>query len=200
MKNKTPLILVIIIFFMTSLLTAYIAIILLPYSYYPERVYSTPTNEGNYNNSTQGGEASYSSFPLMSFIGPRPGATNVSLDTVIYVYQTRPVKVEIQLDPETTFAKIEDKEDPPASRNTIFYPAQLLQPSTTYNVSGSIMNLPAWWTFTTTSESSQVEYDSMLSPYAWWIAVLAAFITTTIFTVIIWKSYLTNIISQSDSI
>ena len=166
----------------------FVLITVLPISYTKLRAYSDPSNEGNINSSTMGGEALLGIEgddspipPVPVFLGPRPGATNVSLNTVIYVYQTRPVDNEVELDPKTTFAKIENIHDPPASRNTIYYPAELLEPNTTYNVSGSIMGYSAWWTFTTASTFSQPEYEYNLTLYAWPIALTISIIATIIF-------------------
>ena len=194
MKKKVTVAFVVIVFFIISFLFAYFILTLLPLSYTKQRAYSTPSNEGKVTSSTMGGGEALVGIdddeslipPVPVFLGPRPGATDISLDTVIYVYQTRPVSVELQLDPETEIARIENKNDPPASLNTIFYPAQPLQPNTTYNVSGSIMGYSAWWTFTTTSAISQPEYE-LLSPYALWIAIIAASIATSVFAKIIWR-------------
>ena len=194
--EKKDVIIVVIIFFITSLSTAYLVITILPHSYYEKRVYSIPSNKGNYTSSTRGGEALIGIEgddspipPVPVFLGPRPGAINVSLNTIIDVYQTRPVMVDfLQLDPEIAFARIENKHEGVASRDTIFYPAELLQPDTTYNVSCSIMGFSAWWTFTTASAFSQPEYESILTPYAWWIAFAASSIATIIFTRMLWRS------------
>lgn len=183
-------ILAVCIFFIASLLTSYVILALTT-----QRTYSIPSNKANYSSSTMGGEAlvgienDESPMPgVPVFLGPRPGATNVSLDTVVYVYQPRPVRVDLHLDPETTFSRIKNEDDPPFSRNTIFYPAELLQPNTTYNVSGSISGYSAWWTFTTASSViPQTEYEYISSPHAWWIAIIAASIATLIFVTIIWR-------------
>ena len=184
-----------LIFFVACLFISYFLITVLPISYTKQRIYSSPSNEANHNSFTIGGEALIGIEgddspipPVPVFLGPRPGATNVSLNTVINVYQPRPVSVEIQVDPEITFAKIENKHDPPASLDTIFYPAELLQPNTTYNVSGSIMGYSAWWTFTTASSFSQPEYENILTPYAWLIAIAVSITATIIFTKRIRKS------------
>jgi hypothetical protein len=176
-----------LIFFVACLFVSYLLITVLPISYTKHRAYSTPSNEGNYDSSTMGGEAllgiegdNSTIPPVPVFLGPLPGATNVSLNTVIYVFQTRPVENEVELDPKTTFAKIENIHDF-NTRNTIYYPTELLEPNTTYNVSGSIMGFSAWWTFTTASMFSQPEYEYNLTPYAWSIALTILIIATIIF-------------------
>jgi len=172
-----------IVFFTASLLTSYVILALAM-----QRTYSIPSNEVNSNSSTRGGEYFESGVPSFVFFGPRIGATNVSLDTLIYVYQTRDADVDLQMSPQVSWYKIENVDDPPASRNTIFYPAELLQPNTTYNVSGSITSYSVWWTFTTASSViPQTEYEYIPSPHVWWIAIIAASIFTSIFVKIIWR-------------
>jgi uncharacterized integral membrane protein len=178
-KAHAPLILTILIFFVTSLLISYTLITLTT-----QRIYSIPSNEANYNSSTQGGDA-FGDAGVGVFVGPRPGATNVSLDTVIYVDQLRPVNVDLNVNPEISIWQIKEKYYPVASRVTLICPAELLQPNTTYNVSGSIMGLSAWWTFTTaTSVIPQPKYETVLSPYTWYAAIIAALIATSIFALV----------------
>ena len=196
LQNKSKIVQVsaVIIFFITSLLISYIIIALTT-----QRAYSFPTNQGNFNSSTIGGEAQGDTerFGYVGvFTAPEAGSTDVSLDTIIYVMETRPVAVNLQLNPKTSL-QIEKVTFEYPGRLTILYPDEHLQPNTTYNVSGSIMGLSAWWTFTTANSSiPQTEYDMFLSPYAWWIAIITASIATTIFTKIIWKS--SNKITQSE--
>ena len=184
---KTNFVFIIVIFFVASIFISYALVALTL-----QTSYSIPENEANYSNSTQGGDAlgDVDNFAYVGvFIRPRPGATNVSLDTLIFVDQTRPVSVDLQINPETPMAQIKEEDVGHASRITIFYPAELLKPATTYNVSGSIMGLSAWWTFTTAnSVIPQTEYDLFVSPYTWWIVVIAAIMTTTIFAKLIWHS------------
>jgi hypothetical protein len=188
-KARAPLILATLIFFATSLLTSYILIALTT-----QRVYSIPLNEASYNASTVGGEAfgnGEGTLFVGVFVGPRPGATDVSLDTVIYVDQSRPVSVDLHVNPEVPIEQTKEKYEAPASRVTILCPAELLQPNTTYNVSGSIMGLSAWWTFTTgSSVIPQPEHELVLSPYTWYVAIVAASIATSVFALAIWRSNL----------
>ena len=180
---KTKLVSIIVIFFVASIFISYAFVALAL-----QRSYSIPDNEANYSNSTVGGEAIGEEEDYMNigvFIGPRPGATNVSLDSLIYVDQMRPVYVDLQINPKIPLAQIE-RDVGHASRLTIFYPEQFLQPDTTYNVSGTMMGLSAWWTFTTGSSIFPNEdYEVYLPFYAWWIAFLASIIATTSFVVII---------------
>ena len=145
MKKIISLLLVFVVF-ISVLVISYLFINILT-----QRAYSFPSSKTNSNSSTRGGEYFEGDFPPIADFGPRIGATNVSIDTVIYVYQTRATTVDLQISPKVSWYKIENIKDPPASQNTIFYPAELLQPNTTYNVSGSIMGYSAWWTFITAS-------------------------------------------------
>jgi hypothetical protein len=193
-KAHSPLILATIVFFVTSLLTSYIILTLTI-----QRTYSIPKYEGNYNPSTQGGDALGDSPEAWGFgnvgvfVGPRPGATNVSLDTVIYAYQSRTVSVILHFSPAIPIQRIKEEYEPLASRNTIFCPAELLQPDTTYNVSGFIMGESAWWTFTTgPSVTPQSDHDFLFYSYELGgFSILYASIATSIFVGIIrcshWK-------------
>lgn len=176
-----------IIFFIVSFLSAFFIITILPYSYFKQKHYSFPSNEGNSNSFTMGGEAltlTEDPPPVPVFLRPRPGATNISLNTVISIFQTRPVPIDLQLSPNISMTK-KDEEAGWPSITTKYYPAELLQPSTTYNVSGSIGGESAWWTFTTASTFLQPEY--ILTPYAWGIIIIAASIATSLGTFVFFK-------------
>jgi hypothetical protein len=70
-----------------------------------------------------------------------------------------------------------------------FYPFELLQPETNYNVSGSTYASSIWWTFTTASSViPQSECEHISSPHTWWVAIIIAFIATTIFNKKMWRS------------
>jgi hypothetical protein len=187
-KTHAPLILTVTIFFLASLLTAYLVIAFTPYAYDKQRAYSIPSDLEYGDSSSSGGEAFTGDFPIPVLLGPPPGATNVSRDTIVYVFETRPVSTDLHLNPETPIARIEQEWSPPASRVTILYPAELLQPTTTYNVSGSIGGKSAWWIFTTAPGPSQPRTEYILSPHVWWIAIAAATAATSIFGVTIWRT------------
>jgi hypothetical protein len=190
-KAHSRLVIAVLIFFITSLITSYIILTLTI-----QRTYSIPSYEGNYNPLTQGGDALGDSPEAWGFgnvgvfVGPDPGATNVSLDTVIYAYQSRTVSVDLHFSPDIPIQRIREEYEPLASRNTIFCPAELLQPDTSYNVSGFIMGESAWWTFTTgSSVIPELDHDFLFFPYELWgFAIIAASIATSIFVVIIRSS------------
>lgn len=116
-------------------------------------------------------------------IGPEPGATAVPRDAAIYVFQTRPVSIDLHLSPETSIARTTEEEEG-FSQTTTLYPAELLQPATTYNVSGTISGLSAWWTFTTGLEPAQPRTERILLPHVWWTAIAVATVVSAVFTVV----------------
>lgn len=187
-KAHSRLIIMVIVFFVISLLTSYIIL-----SLTIQRTYSIPSYEGNYTSFTQGGDAlggppEGSGFGYVGvFVGPRPGAINVSLDSVIYADQMRPVSVDLHVSPEVPIERIKEEHVGIASRVTVLCLGELLQPDTTYNVSGYLMGLSAWWTFTTgSSVIPQPEQECLLYPYEMWgFAIIASCIATSIFAVII---------------
>ena len=190
--------LAVIAVFVASLLVAYWVMTLLPMAYYEQRVYSTPSSTfPPWNSSVAGGEAlAPEVLPADVSIGPEAGSTNVSRDTLIYMHPTRPAHMEFNFTPEIEIARIAVEPDF-TTEITIFYPAGLLQPATTYNVSGSFRGASLWWTFTTGLEPSQLPMERILSPNIWWIAVAAATIAASIFTVTLWRRCRAKHLSQS---
>ena len=180
MKNIN-LVSITVIFFIASIFISYSFVTLTL-----QRTYSIPENEANYNNSTQGGEAITGEHPIPVMLNPHPGATNVSLDTLIYLYETRPVSNNLTISPNVEIIEVTQEHVGQYSRITTYYSSENLRPNTTYNVSGTIMNLSAWWTFTTgPTITPQQDYEVYLTPDAWWIALIASIIATTSFVVII---------------
>jgi hypothetical protein len=187
-KAHAPLVLVVIAVFLLSFFIAYFAMTLTPWAYYEQRVYSMPSFDYPSGGSSGVGGEAFAEYNLANVVlGPAPADTNVSRDTMISVDEGRPVHVDLHLTPETRIAKITKEEVGIASEITTLYPADLLQPATTYNVSGTIMGLSAWWTFTTGLEPNQPRTERILLPQVWWIAIAAATLTTSIFTVALWR-------------
>ena len=154
-----------------------------------QRTYSIPDYQQTANNSTQGGEGLTGEFTVHIGLRPNPGAVNISLDTVIYLHEMRPVPKDLKVDPEIQFLDIKVEYVAVASRNTIYYPNELLQPNTVYNISGTISNKPVWWIFTTGSAvTPQTYYEIYISPYTLNGSLIVSVIATTIFTKIIWKA------------
>jgi hypothetical protein len=188
-KAQAPLVMAVIVAFLLSFFIAYFAMTLLPGAYYEQRVYSVhpSLDHPTKGSSSVGGEAFTGEFPVQVIVGPAPGDMNVSRDTIIYVLETRPVAVDLHLTPETPIARTtkEDGQDFP-SESTTLYPAELLKPDITYNVSGTIMGLSAWWTFTTGLEPEQPRMECILSPNVWWIAIAAAVAATLAVSITLW--------------
>jgi hypothetical protein len=158
-----------------SFFVAFFLISLTPYGHYSLRVYFTPqSSEVHYGNaSTLGGAWS----EQLLYLNPAPGNNNVPRDTSIVIDAPRPVRVfNISLRPNVTITKENYKIYPgpgPSSVQTI-YPSSLLEPNTTYNVSAIVAGTPSWWTFTTSSEPSQLTFDTHPSPNDNWFALAAA--------------------------
>jgi len=178
-KTHLPLLFAATIVFMVTLFLTHLAITFAT----PEQMgYSTPSSAlPNSSSPDVGGEAFAEDNWVGVFLGPAPGDTDVPRDTVICVFETRPVGVDLHLTPETPVLRVTEEWDFLSVTKTM-YPKGLLQPGTTYNVSGTIMGLPAWWTFKTGLEPAQPRMERLLSPNIWWIAVGAAILTTSAFT------------------
>jgi len=156
--------------FLLSYLVVFFAISSTPYGYYTEHVYSKPQTPSSYDYSNLGDQWKNQLLTPM----PEAGSTNVSRDTAIWIDEPRPVRVEnLSLSPEVPIATITDEHFPPASAIITVYPAELLQPNTTYNVSAIVAGQPAWWTFTTSSEPSSRRLN-----YFSWVAFTAAILST----------------------
>ena len=184
MKTNHLAILVIILFFFTSTLISYSIIASIT-----QRTYSIPEYQsGTANNSTQGGEGLTGEFRVQVSLRPNPGSVNISLDTVILLYEMRPTSKDLQVDPKIPFLDIKEEYVALASRETTYYPIELLQPNTVYNISGTISNEPVWWIFTTgSSVTPQTDYKILLPSYTWIVTLATSLIATLVFVKIVWK-------------
>ncbi len=187
--------------FIVTFLIVYLAISLAT----PEQLgYSTPSDDMPTKLSPNvGGEAfAPDNWVGVFVVGPAPGDTNVPRDAYIYVYETRPVAVDLHLTPETSLARTTKEPDQPGSMSeiTTLYPAELLQPNTTYNVSGTIMGLSAWWTFKTSSEPTQSRMERILPQNTWLIAIGTASLATLVFTlsVLVWRRRQSTLLGRID--
>jgi hypothetical protein len=119
-------------------------------------------------------------------IGPSPNATNVALDTTITIDTfSSATPNDIQTTPEVPIANVAVEVSGPVSYKQIFYPAQLLEPATTYTVTVTIRDTPFSWSFTTTAQPYQPTTSFYLATYAPWIALATAAITTLIAALVI---------------
>ena len=121
-------------------------------------------------------------------IGPKPNATDIPLDTTITIDTfSAAILNDLHVTPEVSIANVAVEVSGPISYKQTFYPAQLLQPATTYIVSVTIRNEPVSWSFTTTSQPYQPTTSFYLSAYSPWIALVTAIITTTLASSAIWR-------------
>jgi hypothetical protein len=168
-------VLLLIAVFLISFLVAFFAISLTPYGHVIERVYSeSPTSTSNDPSAIGGAWQS-------ELLSPQPaaGSTNVSRNTAIWIIEPRPVKIEnLTLSPPVPIAI--KSNDYVFSAYTEAYPAELLQPNTTYNVTATVGGTRSWWIFTTSSEPSQPAFSTQLASYNIWIAFTAAILVTLI--------------------
>ena len=129
-------------------------------------------------------------------IGPKPNATDVPLDTTITIDAFSSAELnDLNTTPEVPIASIAVEVSGPLSYKQTFYPAQLLEPATSYTVSVTIRDTPVSWSFTTTSEPYQPTISFYIATYAPWIAIAVATTTTLLTGSAIWhrkKSQLPN--------
>lgn len=172
--------------FLLSYLVAFFAISLTPYGVVTERVYSNPQTQSSNDPSAMGG--AFLGNQLLYLI-PGAGATNVSRDTAVWIEEPRPVRIEkISLSPEVPIAISDEHVSFPPSATIAIYPAELLQPDTTYNVSAIVAGTPSWWIFTTASEPTQPTFSTHLASYDTWVAFTAAILVTlTVILVIFFR-------------
>jgi hypothetical protein len=120
-------------------------------------------------------------------LGPPPNSTNIPLDTTITVEVLASAALnDLHLTPEVPIARVASTTTGPLTYLNVFYPAEMLKPSTSYNVSVTIMNSPVSWVFTTTNEPSKPSTSFYLSTHAFWISLSIAAIATVIADLAFW--------------
>lgn len=119
------------------------------------------------------------------FVGPPPNATDIPLDTVIVLYQTRPGGPQLQITPDIIMAKSVDTYDW-ASVESTYYPAEPLKPATTYNLTAVVWHETFSWSFTTTPQPFQPEISYYLAKFAFWIALASAIALTFTVGILLW--------------
>ena len=169
--------------FLISYIVVFAVIVSTPSGNSRERVYSFPHVWGTYNASYQGGAWK----DQMLFLDPGPGSTGVPRDTAILIGEPRPVGVKnLSLSPQAGILTRVDEHGFPATADITFYPDELLQPNTRYNVSAIVAGTPSWWIFTTSSEPSQITFsNTQLSFYGMLVALTAATAVTLIVGLVI---------------
>ena len=115
-------------------------------------------------------------------IGPAAGTRNVARNTVLVINEPRPVRVEnITFNPPAAIAERLDEPFPVASAKITVFPAELLEPNTTYNITAIIGNELVWWSFTTGTEpQQQLNTVNTSTQTAMWYALAVATITTSV--------------------
>jgi hypothetical protein len=113
-------------------------------------------------------------------LGPAAGSVNVRRDTVLVINEPRPVGVEnITFNPPVAIAERLDEHFPVASAKITVFPAGLLEPNTTYNVTATIGDKLVWWSFTTGAEpQQQLNTVNTSMQTITWYALAAASLTT----------------------
>ena len=87
-------------------------------------------------------------------LGPPPNSTNIPLDTTITIDTLASAALnDLRLTPEVLISHVTSYVSGPLSYEETFHPAHPLNPSTSYTVSVTILDVPVSWTFTTTSET-----------------------------------------------
>lgn len=113
-------------------------------------------------------------------LGPPPNSTNIPLDTTITVDALASAALnDLRLTPEVLIVRVYSEVTGPLTYLNTFYPAELLQPATTYNVSVTILDNPVSWTFTTTEQFSP-GISFYLATNALWISLAISALATVI--------------------
>ena len=119
--------------------------------------------------------------------GPSPNSTNVPLNTAITVDAMASIALnDLHLTPEVPIARVNSEDTSSIDYLNTFYPAELLQPATTYNVSVTIRDKPVSWTFTTTAEPFHPEISYYLATNVLWISLGVAGLITVTVGYVIW--------------
>lgn len=169
LSKKLHLALLLVVIFSTSFLTVFLAI------FFSQSAYSTPFN-------------SVSKVDGMDVtLGPPPNSTNIPLDTAITIDAVASAALnDLQITPEVSINRVYIEVSGPLTYRNTFYPAQLLEPATSYTVSVTILNVPMSWSFTTTSEPFEPGISFYLATNVLWIALSAATLATLIVGFVIW--------------
>lgn len=176
--------LILIALFLVSYGVGFFVISITPYGHYSVRQYANPQTSainGNYSSSIGGAWQAQ----LLS-VYPA-GARNVPRDTSIVIVAPRPVRVfNISFSPSIAIARDNFVESSghssPSSVQTV-YPASLLQPNTTYNVTATVAGTPSWFTFTTSSSPSRLTFVHRLGFYDTLVALIVAILVTSIVSI-----------------
>jgi hypothetical protein len=169
LSKKLHVTLILVVVFVLTFLTLFLVIS------NTQSAYSTP---GSYASAVN---------DMTITIGPKPNSTDVPLDTTITIDALSSATLnDLHMAPDVTIALVTSEVSGPLSYKLTFYPAQLLEPATSYTVSVTIKNVPVSWSFTTTSEPYNPTVSFYIATYVLWIAFSAATATTLLVGLAIW--------------
>ena len=139
------------------------------------------------SNSTPSSQAMVINEGMDFSLGPPPNATNIPLDTTITVEALASAALnDLHIIPEVFIARVTSTTTGPLTYLNLFYPAELLKPSTSYNISVTIMDSPVSWVFTTTNEPFKPSISFYLAINAFWISLSTAASATVIAGLAVW--------------
>ena len=119
-------------------------------------------------------------------LGPPPNFTNIPLDTTITIDTLASVALnDLRITPEVPISHVTSYVSGPLSYEETFHPAHPLDPSTSYAVSVTILDVPVSWTFTTTSETFNPGISFYLAKNTLLIAFSVAVLASVSFGLII---------------
>jgi hypothetical protein len=122
--------------------------------------------------------------------GPPPNSTNIPTNTAITLDTMASARLDdLRLTPEVPIAQKFSEVTGPINYLTTFYPAQLLQPATTYNVSVTIVQTPVSWVFTTSVEPFSPSISFYLATNALSISIGIAGLGVLIVGLLVWFKY-----------
>jgi len=169
LSKKLRFVLLLVAVFSVSFLTGFLAIFI------SQSAHSTPPN---YLSAING---------MDIVLGPPPNSKNVPLDTTIIVDALSSAALDdLRLAPEVPISRVDIEVSGPLSYKRTFYPAQPLNPATSYTVSVTIVDVPVSWSFTTTAEPFNPGISFYLSNNVLWISLSGAAFATLIVGLAIW--------------
>jgi len=123
-------------------------------------------------------------------LGPSPNSSSVPLDTTITVEAVASAALDdLHLTPKVPIARVYSEATSPLTYLNKFYPAELLQPATTYNVSVTVMGKPVSWIFTTTAEPYRPGISYYLATNVLWISLGVAALVTVVAGFAVWFKF-----------
>ena len=177
--------LIIVLVFLLSFGIAFAAVYLMPPPLFHDRIYSIPESKWS--------SPEIDLYGIGNHIGPPLNATDVPLDTVVYISFMRTQKVsQLQMSPEAAILREEFEASYPASGAFIWYFAEPLKPATTYNATIIWHDIPITWNFTTTDKPFQPRYEAFPNQQGQVLAVSAAFVASVLSVPLIWKRVTMN--------